>query len=280
MDTVCSGSGGPSTRSSSSPARPRGRRPSLPKGLPLCPSGRQSNLRAPWSGGASACPDQSASCVPPHAPWAAAPCGPSVWATVGWRRKGGLGIVLFRQVRDFYFLRLRGLRDVRLELLRGLLRVGRRRIGLWRLRRCDRRWRRQIRRLVHRRRRIGRRDGLGLGCLRSGRDLLRRRWRRHGEGREINHDRGRRSVRRGLGLTPVEGRPGRGKMDRGHNNRRRAPAKRGKRHLPSHGPAISALRHGRGAPFIGPGASAPAELGLVGPFDWPVSSRPTNAIFR
>ena len=44
------------------------------------------------------------------------PCGPSVWAE---RRKGGLGVVLFRQVWDFYFLRL-GRRDVRLELFGGL----------------------------------------------------------------------------------------------------------------------------------------------------------------
>ena len=69
-------------------------------------------------------------------------------------------------------------------------------------------------------------------------------------------------------------------MDRSHNDRRRAPAKRGKRRLASHGPAISGLRHGRGTPFISPGAGAPTALGPVPPFDSPVSSSPTNAIFR
>jgi hypothetical protein len=82
------------------------------------------------------------------------------------------------------------------------------------------------------------------------------------------------------GVAPVEGRPSRGEMDRSHNDRRRAPAKRSKRRLSSRRPAISALRHGRGASFIGPGAGAPAALGPVAPFDWPVSSSPTNAIFR
>ena len=69
-------------------------------------------------------------------------------------------------------------------------------------------------------------------------------------------------------------------MDRSHNDRRRAPAKRGKRRLASHGPAISGLCDGRGTPFISPGAGAPTALGPVPPFDSPVSSSPTNAIFR
>ena len=47
----------------------------------------------------------------------------------GRRREGGLGIVLFRQVPDFYLLRLRGWR-IRLDRLRGLPRLGRRWIGL------------------------------------------------------------------------------------------------------------------------------------------------------
>jgi hypothetical protein len=237
MDTVCSGSGGLATRSSRSQARLRGKRRSRPKGPPPCSSERQPNLGARWSGGASACPDRSAFCVPPHAPWAAAPCGLSVWATAEVAARG------------------------------------------W-PRRCDRRWRRQIRRFIHRRRRIRSWDGLGLGHLRPWRDLLRRRWRSNREGREIDRDGGRRSVRRRFGVAPVEGRPSRGEMDRSHNDRRRAPAKRSKRRLSSRRPAISALRHGRGASFIGPGAGAPAALGPVAPFDWPVSSSPTNAIFR
>jgi len=43
---------------------------------------------------------------------------------------------------------------------------------------------------------------------------------------------------------------------------------------------LSALRHGRGDPFAGSGEGAPAALELDAPFDWPVSSSPTNAIFR
>ena len=210
------------------------------------------------------------------------------WLLVGFRfgrrgagwRKSDLGVILFRQLRDFYFLRLRGRRDVRLELFGGLLRLGRRRIGLWRFRRCDWRWRRQIRRLVHRRRRYrasGRAGPLSSAALAR---PLAAALAEQPRGRKIDHDCGRRSVRRRFGLAPVEGRPGRGEMDRSHNDRRRAPAKRGKRRLPSHGPAISALCHGRGAPFIGPGAGAPTALGPVPPFDWPVSSSPTNAIFR
>jgi hypothetical protein len=48
---------------------------------------------------------------------------------------------------------------------------GRSGTGLWRLRRCDRGWRRQVRRLVHRHRRVRRWDGLSLGHLRPWRDL-------------------------------------------------------------------------------------------------------------
>src|SRR5580704_11437309 len=185
----------------------------------------------------------------------------------GWRREGGLGVVLFRQVRDFYFLRLRlrRWRVVGLKLLRGLLRLGRRRIGLVRLWRCDRRWRRQIRSLVRRRRRSGRWGGLRLGHLRPWRDLLRRRWRSNRERRQIDHDRGRLSVRRRFGLAPVERPPGRGEMDRSHNDRRHAPAKPGKRRLPPYGPAIAV--HGRGGPFVGSGAGAPAALGPEAPLD-------------
>jgi hypothetical protein len=69
-------------------------------------------------------------------------------------------------VRDPCVLRLRGRRDVRLELLRRLLWFGRRRIG----------------RLVHGYWRIGRGDGLGFCYLRPGCDAPRRRWRRNREG--------------------------------------------------------------------------------------------------
>jgi hypothetical protein len=47
---------------------------------------------------------------------------------------------------------------------------------------------------------------------------LRRRWRSHGERRQVHHDRGRRSIRRGLGLARVEGSPGGGEMDRRHDD--------------------------------------------------------------
>ena len=157
--------------------------------------------------------------------------GGSLWA-FGLCGGGGGGASVasassfFGRVRDLYLLRPRGRWDVGLEFFGGL---HRRRIRLRRLRCCDRRWGRQIGRLVDRRGRIGRWDGLGLGHLRPWRDILRRRWRSDSERRQVDHNRGRRSVRDGFGLAPVESRPGRSQMNKSHDDRRYAPAKRGKR---------------------------------------------------